>query len=70
MKQVLISSAGDHDLKRKLIKILSRKMILEKNLTKISKLFFFTAFTLLLIYSIHHLILFDHIFHIHELNRH
>jgi len=56
--------------RREVVKKLSRKMIFEKNLTKFTKLFFFIVFTLLLIYFIHHFIVFDHIFHLHPENRH
>ena len=50
--------------KREVVKNLSRKMILESRLSRLSKLFFVSAFTLLLLYSIHHYIVYGQFFHL------
>lgn len=50
--------------KREVVKNLSRKMILESRLSKLSKLFFVSALTLLLLYSIHHYIVYGHLFYL------
>ena len=50
--------------RREVVKKISRKLILESRLSRISKLFFVSAFTILLLYSIHHYILYGHIFHL------
>ena len=54
----------NHNKKRDVVKNLSRKMILESRLSRLSKLFFVSAFTLLLLYSIHHYIVYGHLFHL------
>ena len=50
--------------RREVVKKISRKLILESRLSRISKLFFVSAFTILLLYSIHHYILYGHIYHL------
>jgi len=50
--------------RREVVKKLSRKLILESRLSRISKLFFVSAFTILLLYSIHHYIVYGHLFHL------
>jgi|21_taG_2_1085346.scaffolds.fasta_scaffold07777_5 cell division protein FtsL len=50
--------------KREVVKKISRKMILESRLSRISKLFFVSALTILLVYSIHHYIVYGHLFHL------
>lgn len=49
--------------KREVVKNLSRKMILESRLSRLSKLFFVSVFTTLLLYSIHHYIVYGYIVH-------
>jgi hypothetical protein len=53
-------------VQRKIVKSLSRKMILESKLSKFFKFLFNITMVLIIIYSVNHIVVFDHLFHIHQ----
>lgn len=52
--------------KRETVKELARQMILESKFERVVKLFFKVVTLLVVVYCVHHYIVFDHIFHIHK----
>jgi len=55
----------DVEHKQKLIKSISRKMILETKIQKLSKSIFYLVLAATIVYCVHHYLMHDHIFHIH-----
>ena len=52
--------------KRETVKELARQMILESKFEKFLKLLFKVVTLLVVVYCVHHYLVFDHIFHIHQ----
>lgn len=55
----------DAEHKQKLIKSISRKMILETKIQKLSRSIFYLVLAATIVYCVHHYIMYDHFFHIH-----
>ena len=55
----------DVEHKQKFIKSMSRKMILETKIQKLSKSIFYLVLAATIVYSVHHYIMYDHFLHIH-----
>ena len=60
----------DVEHKQKFIKSMSRKMILETKIQKLSKSIFYLVLAATIVYCVHHYLMYDHIFHFHENMKH
>jgi len=64
-KELSNNNLLSYEQRKALIKKLSRKMIIETTFSKLTKYVFYFIVYSTLIYSVHHLIVNDHLFHIH-----